>query len=62
MSSIVALRVSIFLVLTLGLLPIYLLGLLLDHLFGQRIVLLQIKKLWSSAVLRIIGMVVGQDF
>ena len=55
MSSIAALRVSIFLVLTLALLPTYLLGLLLDHLFAQRIVLLQIKKLWSRAVLRIVG-------
>ena len=55
MSSIAALRVSIFLVLTLALLPTYLLGLILDHLFGQRMVLLQIKKLWSKAVLRIVG-------
>ena len=55
MSSIAALRVSIFLVLTLALLPTYLFGLLLDHLFGQRIVLLQTKKLWSRAVLRIVG-------
>ena len=35
--------------------PIYLLGLLLDNLFRQRIVLLKIKKLWSRAVMRIVG-------
>ena len=55
MSSIAALRVLIVLVLTIALMPIYLLGLLLDHLFRQRIVLLKIKKLWSRAVMNIVG-------
>ncbi len=55
MSSIATLRLSIFFGLTLALLPMYFLGLLLDYLFGQRIVLLQIKKLWSRAVMRIVG-------
>ena len=55
MSSIAILRVSIVLALTIALLPIYLLGLALDNLFGQRIVILLIKKFWSRAVMRIIG-------
>ena len=33
----------------------YLLGLALDFLFGQRIVILLIKKFWSRAVMKTIG-------
>ncbi len=55
MSSIAILRVSIVLALTLTLMPIYLLGLTLDYLFGQRIVVLLIKKFWSRAVMKTIG-------
>ena len=33
----------------------YLVGLALDYLFGQRIVVLLIKKFWSRAVMKIIG-------
>ena len=55
MSSIAILRVSIVLALTITLMPMYLLGLALDYLFGQRIVVLLIKKFWSRAVMKIIG-------
>ena len=55
MSSIAILRVSIVFVLTVTLLPLYLLGLALDYLFGQRIVVLLIKKFWSRAVMKTIG-------
>ena len=55
MSSIAILRVSIVLALTITLMPIYLLGLALDYLFGQRIVVLLIKKFWSRAVMKTIG-------
>ena len=55
MSSIAILRVSIVLALTLTLMPMYLLGLALDYLFGQRIVVLLIKKFWSRAVMKTIG-------
>ena len=55
MISIAILRASIVVVLTLTLMPIYLTGLLLDYFFGQRIVVLLIKKLWSRAVMKIIG-------
>ena len=55
MSLIATLRVSIVLALTITLMPIYLLGLALNYLFGQRIVVLLIKKLWSRAVMKIIG-------
>ena len=34
----------------------YLLGLALDYLFGQRIIVFLIKKFWSSAVMKTIGM------
>ncbi len=55
MSSIAILRVSIVLALTITLMPMYLLGLALDYLFGQRIVVLLIKKFWSRAVMKTIG-------
>ena len=55
MSSIAILKVSIVLALTITLMPMYLLGLALDYLFGQRIVVLLIKKFWSRAVMRTIG-------
>ena len=55
MTPIAILRVSIVLALTITLMPIYLLGLALDYLFGQRIVVLLIKKFWSRAVLKTIG-------
>jgi len=55
MSSIAILRVSIVLALTITLMPIYMLGLAQDYLFGQRIVVLLIKKFWSRAVMRTIG-------
>ena len=55
MSSIAILRVSVVLALTITLMPMYLLGLALDFLFGQRIVILLIKKFWSRAVMKIIG-------
>ena len=35
--------------------PIYLMGLALDYLCGQRIVILLIKKFWSRAVMKTIG-------
>ena len=44
MSSIAILRVSVVLALTITLMPMYLLGLALDFLFGQRIVILLIKS------------------
>ena len=59
MISIAILRVSIVVVLTLVLMPIYLIGLFLDYFFGLRIVVLLIKKLWSRAVMKIIG--VGRE-
>ena len=34
----------------------YLLGLALDYLLGQRIVVLLIKKFWSRTVMKTIGM------
>ena len=55
MSSIAILRVFIVFALTITLLPMYLLGLLVDYLFGQRIVVLLIKKFWSRAVMKTIG-------
>ena len=55
MRSIAILRVSIVLALTITLMPMYLLGLALDYLFGQRIVVLLIKKFWSRAVMKTIG-------
>ena len=55
MSSIAILRVFIVFALTITLLPMYLLGLVLDYLFGQRIVVLLIKKFWSRTVIRTIG-------
>jgi 1-acyl-sn-glycerol-3-phosphate acyltransferase len=55
MSLVAILRVSIVLALTITVMPIYLLGLALDYLFGQRIVVLLIKKLWSRAVMKTIG-------
>ena len=59
MISIAILRASVVVVLTLVLIPIYLLGLILDYFFGKRLVVSLIKKLWSRAVLKIIG--VGRD-
>ncbi len=59
MISIAILRASIVLVLTIALLPIYLTGLFLDYFFGLRLVVLLIKKLWSRAVMKIIG--VGRE-
>jgi len=56
MSPIAILRVSIVLALTIMLMPMYLLGLALDYLFGQRIVVFLIKKFWSRAVMKTIGM------
>ena len=55
MSSVATLRVSIVLALTIMLMPLYLLGLALDYLIGQRIVVLLIKKFWSRAVMKTIG-------
>ena len=55
MSSIAILRVLIVFALTITLLPIYLLGLALDYLFGQRIVVFLIKRFWSRAVMKTIG-------
>ena len=55
MSSIAILRVVIVFALTITLLPMYLLGLALDYLFGQRIVVLLIKKFWSRTVMKTIG-------
>ena len=55
MRSIAILRVLIVFALTITLLPMYLLGLALDYLFGQRIVVLLIKKFWSRAVMKTIG-------
>ena len=55
MSSIAILRVLIVFALTITLLPMYLLGLALDYLFGQRIVVLLIKKFWSRTVMKTIG-------
>ena len=48
-------RVLIVFALTITLLPMYLLGLAIDYLFGQRIVVLLIKKFWSRAVMTTIG-------
>ena len=59
MISIAILRASIVVVLTIALLPIYLIGLFLDYFFGLRIVALIVKQLWSRAVMKTIG--VGQD-
>ena len=59
MISIAILRASVVVVLTLVLIPIYLLGLILDYFFGKRLVVSLIKKLWSRAVMKIIG--VGRD-
>ncbi|MDA9703024.1 1-acyl-sn-glycerol-3-phosphate acyltransferase [Paracoccaceae bacterium] len=56
MSSIAVLRVLIVLALTITLMPMYLLGLALDYLFGKRIVVLLIKKFWSRAVMKTIGL------
>ena len=55
MISTAVLRASIVAVLTLALMPIYLIGLFLDYFFGLRIVILLIKKLWSRAVMKILG-------
>ena len=55
MSSIAILRVSIVLVLTITLMPMYLLGLAVDYLFGQRIIVLLIKKFWSRTAMKTIG-------
>ncbi len=55
MSSIAVLRVSVVLALTITLMPMYLLGIVIDYLFGQRIVILFIKKVWSRAVMKTIG-------
>ena len=59
MISIAIFRTSIVVVLTITLLPIYLMGLSLDYFFGLRLVVSPIKKLWSRAVMKIIG--VGRD-
>ena len=59
MISIAILRASIVVVLTLTLMPIYFTGLLLDYFFGQRTVVSLIKKFWSRAVMKIIG--VGRE-
>ena len=55
MISIAILRVLIVVVLTLALMPVYLIGLFLDYFFGLRIVVLLIKKFWSRAVMKTIG-------
>ena len=55
MSSIAILRVLIVLALTIMLMPIYMLGLAQDYLFGQRVVVLLIKKFWSRTVMKTIG-------
>ena len=55
MISIAILRASIVAVLTLVLIPIYLIGLFLDYFFEIRLVVFLIKKLWSRAVMKIIG-------
>ena len=55
MISIAILRVLFVLSLTIALLPFYFLGLLLVYFFGLRIVVLLIKKFWSRAVMKIIG-------
>ncbi len=55
MNSIALLRVSIVLALTITFIPIYLLGLVFDYLFRQRTVVLLIKKFWSRAVMKTIG-------
>ena len=59
MISIAILRASVVVVLTLVLIPIYLVGLFLDYFLGIRFVVLLIKKLWSRAVMKIIG--VGRE-
>ena len=55
MISIAILRVLFVLALTIALMPFYFLGLLLVYFFGLRIVVLLIKKFWSRAVMKIIG-------
>ena len=55
MISIAILRVLFVLALTIALMPFYFLGLLLAYFFGLRIVVLLIKKFWSRAVMKIIG-------
>ena len=55
MISIAILRFLFVLSLTIALMPFYLLGLLLVYFFGLRIVVLLIKKFWSRAVMKIIG-------
>ena len=59
MISIAILRASIVVVMTIILMPIYLMGLCLDHFFKVRIVVLLTKKIWSRAVLKTIG--VGKE-
>ena len=60
MISIAILRASVVVVLTLVLIPIYLIGLFLDYVFGiKRLVVSFTKKLWSRAVMKIIG--VGRE-
>ena len=55
MGLIATLRVSVVFALTITLMPIYLLGLAVDYFFGKRIIVLLIKKFWSIAVMKIIG-------
>ena len=59
MISIAISRALVVVVLTLVLIPIYLIGLFLDYFFGIRLVVSLIKKLWSRAVMKIIG--VGRE-
>ena len=55
MISIAILRLLFVLSLTITIMPFYFLGLLLVYFFGLRIVVLLIKKFWSRAVMKIIG-------
>ena len=55
MISIAILRALIVVVLTIMLIPIYLIGLFIDYFFGLRIVVSLVKKLWSKAVMKTIG-------
>ena len=55
MISVAILRASVVVFLTLILIPIYLIGLFVDYFFGKRLVVFLIKRLWSRAVMKIIG-------
>ena len=57
MISIAILRASVVVVMTLVLIPVYLIGLFLDYFFGIRLVVLLIKKLWSRAVMKILSLI-----